>query len=308
MKKFLILLLVIFLTSCTSLNQTQETTETLQEETSSEEQSEIIEEEISFQEEERENESSLFCTEEQMDECDRECGITNSDEDIDSEKESCFEDCVQAIPCRDPLAEEEDEGDNPCNFQESTERDFTEEAQVLGNDAIVNLEVIQVADGSYKMFYHTSNEIFSATSSDGKTFTLDNDRILEGKMPATVQLSDGTYRMYYSDDDSNLMSATSQDGIKFTKESGIRLEKGSALDAYGILHPSILFLSDGSYKLYYDGQSTSTTEPSSWQILSASSEDGVTWIKDAGLKSGKLKIIYEGSRVTVSKAARIDLE
>ena len=277
MKSVLILFFILLIAGCTTLEQAPETAEESLEETPLEE---ISDERIEEVKEEVLEEKE--CTEEQMDSCDAQCGIGDADEEIDEEKELCFETCVNGIPCSDPLAED-DEGDNACNFQEASEEIvFEEEGQVIANDEIVNLEVIALSDGSYRMFYHFLDEIFSASSTDAEAFTLENDLILEGKMPSTIQLEDGSYRMYYSDENSNIMSALSEDGKTFTKESGTRLAKGSALDAYGLLHPSILLLPDGSYKIYYDGQSTSESEPSSWQILSANSEDGLTWTKDSG--------------------------
>lgn len=274
MKKGFIFLVFVFLAACTTQEQTQETTEEILEERS---------EDTSQEREEDSDEGEISeCTEEQMDSCDQDCGVTEEGEITDAQ-EACFVSCLEEYPCTDPLAEVDEEEDTACNFQESEEEiSFVEEGQVLGTDEVVNLEVIPLADGSYKMFYHYLNEILSASSSDGKSFTLENEVILEGKMPATIRLEDGSYRMYYSDTDSNMRSATSTDGEIFTKESGVRIEKGSGLDAYGLLHPSIVILSDGSYKLYYDGQSSASSEPSSWHILSASSEDGVTWTKDSG--------------------------
>lgn len=164
---------------------------------------------------------------------------------------------------------------------------FEEEGLVLDDDAIVNVEVIQLEDGSYRMYYHTFDEILSAISEDGENFELEDEVLLDGQMSSTVQLSDGSYRMYYSDDDRNLASATSEDGYNFTKESGLRLETGDAgdLDSEGILHPSVVVLSDGSYKIYYDGSSKSGADaPDDWTIMSADSEDGLTWTKDDGAR------------------------
>ncbi|MBI4022686.1 hypothetical protein HY375_00780 [Candidatus Berkelbacteria bacterium] len=160
---------------------------------------------------------------------------------------------------------------------------LTLEDVVLTDENLNNLEVITLPDGQYRMFFHQFNAIKSALSSDGQHFTLEPGTRLTGQMPATIKLADGRYRMYFNAD-GNLKSAISSDGFTFTVEEGIRLAKGGQYDRQAILHPSIVTLPDGTYRLYYDGEAPSGQDDLGWRILSAHSSDGLTWTKDEGLR------------------------
>jgi YD repeat-containing protein len=146
------------------------------------------------------------------------------------------------------------------------------------------LEIVALSDGRYRAYFQEgANEIKSALSNDGgKTFTLEEGARAQGSVPATIQLPDGQWRMYYASQ-GEIVSATSRDGLTFTNERGIRIERGKPgeFDEFGITHPSIVALPDGSYRMYYDGQFRPEPGPY-WRIMSARSKDGLHWTKDEG--------------------------
>lgn len=162
---------------------------------------------------------------------------------------------------------------------------FVGEGKVMGSENFVNIEVIQLSDGKYRLFYHDQQTIKSALSEDGKEFKAEDGVRLNGTMSTTVKLPDGKYRMYFVSG-KTLKSALSEDGLKFTPEPGDRLSPGATgeKDSFGIIHPSIIKLTDGSYKLFYDGVSAEAQGPGNWHIMCATSTDGLIWKKDEGVR------------------------
>lgn len=163
--------------------------------------------------------------------------------------------------------------------------DYKRENNIVFPDIrLHNMEAVQLADGRFRAYFHEGpSDVKSAISSDGgRTFQMEEGERVKGSVPATVRLADGRYRMYYSDR-GDLVSAVSGDGFNFVAEPGVRLKKGSPgeLDAYGLTHPSVVALPDGSFRMYYDGQFKAEQGPH-WRIMSAKSADGLTWTKDAG--------------------------
>lgn len=194
------------------------------------------------------------------------------------------------------------------------------EGNVFKENNYNNPVVIRLDDGRYRMYFHDSYSMMTAISDDGKKFT-DVAKLFSGQMPTVIRLSDGRYRMYYfvnatvipataepeirppgqqpmphppiGDDlpapKLNLVSAVSNDGLTWTEEAGIRLmPTPGGYDDGTMIHPSVIQLADGTYKLYYDGEVQSTSrfalDSKHRRILSATSKDGLTWTKDPGYR------------------------
>lgn len=220
------------------------------------------------------------------------------------------------------------------------------EGNVLADNDYNNPVVMQLSNGSYRMYFHDHNSMLTAASADGRHFSTPT-KLFDGQMPTVIQLPDGRYRMYYmvnadpqamnqppgpnqtppqphpqqmncADNcvasPNNLVSAVSSDGLHWTQEPGVRLSTdGGKYDKNTIIHPSVIRLGDGAYKLYYDGE----TDPEGSlalvhhyrKILSASSKDGLTWTKDSGYRIDEKpvhtweayspKAIYEDGKVTL---------
>lgn len=82
-------------------------------------------------------------------------------------------------------------------------------------------------------------------------------------------------------------SATSDDGLAFTPEAGVRLRPGppGSPDEGGIIHLSIVRRPNGGYRLYYDAVGSGGGGGSDWRgVRSARSMDGLTWRKDRGYR------------------------
>lgn len=80
-----------------------------------------------------------------------------------------------------------------------------------------------------------------------------------------------------------MLSKISDDGLSFTDEEGIRL----TADEEGIIHPSVIVLPTGGYRMYFDAEVSPESDNSpnfGERIKSAYSEDGLTWTRDKGVR------------------------
>ena len=194
------------------------------------------------------------------------------------------------------------------------------QSNIFPNNNYNNPVVIKLSNGTFRMYFHDhQNNMLTAVSTDGQHFN-DVTKIFNGMMPTVIKLSNGSYRMYYFVNSQNslpnnpnqpqpgvpnqpppapcngncpamkhdLVSATSTDGLHWTQDPGIRLAatplNNDGYDASTMIHPSVIQMGNGTYKLYYDGEvdPTSTLALASHyrRILSASSKDGLHWSKD----------------------------
>lgn len=163
--------------------------------------------------------------------------------------------------------------------------DWRREGVVFSDSSIANVEAIPVA-GGYRMAIHHGQNIESAFSQDGRNFEMEAGTRVHGQMPAFVALPEGGWRLYYKGDFEGrpaIRSATTMDGYNFTLESGDRLTVGGpgTLDEKAVIHPTVVRLPAGGYRMYYDGE-TSQDGMFHWTILSATSEDGLAWTKEPG--------------------------
>lgn len=85
-----------------------------------------------------------------------------------------------------------------------------------------------------------ASQVISTVSSDGLSFTKENELTTVGNISCTIPVAGG-YRMYYVGG-GGVSSAFSSDGVSWTGE-GLRLE--------GAADPAVIKLSDGTYKMFY---------------------------------------------------------
>lgn len=136
-------------------------------------------------------------------------------------------------------------------------------------------DIIELPDGRYRMYYvgdmfnkgpeENQNTIRCAVSSDnGLTWKRETISGISAQSmdPDVIVLPDGTYRMFYTASppgkypgNLHVYSATSSDGLTWTKEEGVRLAPGGTYDKALCMDPDVIKLPDGTYRMYYSGQS-----------------------------------------------------
>ncbi|MFA4857666.1 MAG: hypothetical protein WC636_00070 [Candidatus Margulisiibacteriota bacterium] len=140
---------------------------------------------------------------------------------------------------------------------------------------------LRLPAGGWRLYYNQSANagIISAYSADGLSWEAESGtRIATGgaydaavvDMGTTLIFPDGTYRLYYGGSSESgatinyvILSATSADGLTFTKESGVRLASSTGRAT----HPHVFYFG-GQYIMYY-----STHQ----YVYKATSSDGLTW-------------------------------
>lgn len=119
----------------------------------------------------------------------------------------------------------------------------------IGDMTPVDPDVIELPDGRLRMYFYNiagapgQNTIYSAVSSDGVHYEVEEGSRLTADGifdPNVIRLPDGRYRMYLNRQD--IISASSDNGLTFTLDDGVRVEKGAV--------PGAVVLSDGAIRLY----------------------------------------------------------
>ena len=157
---------------------------------------------------------------------------------------------------------------------------------------VVAPEVVPIPDGSsrLRMYFEccpgpqsVASSIRSAVSDNGLDWTAEPGDRLSGhggsfNAPRVLFLDDGTCRLYCSDSVEGIVSAISEDGgFTFRLESGRRIVRELKYEALTAYAPEVLLIDGAGYRMYYAGYS----DPTRTQILTAVSDDGLTWQKEA---------------------------
>jgi hypothetical protein len=106
-------------------------------------------------------------------------------------------------------------------------------------------------------------------------------RISQGASPSTLWFPDGVYRMYYTTAE-GIVSAVSYNGLTWIKEGGVRLtpdHRDENQERVG--NPVVFPLKNGRYRMVYEG---SDIKQARRYLFSAYSEDGITWIREKGIR------------------------
>ena len=132
----------------------------------------------------------------------------------------------------------------------------------------------------YRLYFHRThypprpepfagNVIISAVSSDGLRFTeeegvrisQETDRESSSVYaPEVILLADGTYRMYYAAWNvtirGGVLSATSPDGLFWTKDRTVLLDLGTGTDPDSnmVSEPCVIDLDDGRFRMFYEAK------------------------------------------------------
>lgn len=128
--------------------------------------------------------------------------------------------------------------------------------------SFADADVVQVNDTTWRMYYAiqpevrpNNFEVYSATSSDGKTWKQDpGTRKTMATFPEVVKLADGRYRMYFQGAGA-IQSAISSDGLEFVDEAGPRITTANnvGLTFDNVAAPTVIMQSDKSYVMVYRG-------------------------------------------------------
>ena len=136
-----------------------------------------------------------------------------------------------------------------------------------------------------------------AIDSDGP---LDSNRTLT---PNVVKVGGG-YRMYYHgfgpdrpnpDSKGYILSAFSTDAEHWEKEPGVRMDAGGEGAADDIWSPDVIPLGDGRYRMFYEGK-TEEEAGTKAAIVSAISDDGLTWEREPGVRLAAAELSYLAPR------------
>ena len=161
---------------------------------------------------------------------------------------------------------------------------------VASGQPVADVSVILLPNGKLRAYVYAQNKgIEIAESADnGKTFTRVGNAFGGDKgngQPRAVVLSDGRVRLYTAAS-SGVNCSISSDGLTFTLEKANCLSASDYSEAAGLSGPGVVQLSTGKWKAYFSGLPKAGTGPDPWQVYSASSDDGVNWIRDAGVRIG----------------------
>lgn len=152
-------------------------------------------------------------------------------------------------------------------------------------------DVVKISDNKWRMYYATQPEVqgnnlevYSATSTDGKTWTEESGtRKTMATFPDVVVLSNGHYRMYFQNA-GVIKSAVSTDGLNFTDEAGERMTTANPdnLTFDNVAAPSVSKLDDGTFVMVYRGTineryAQNTPNPTTQILMWATSADGVSF-------------------------------
>ena len=154
---------------------------------------------------------------------------------------------------------------------------------------VVSSEVVPVegTGGRFRMYFECcngpqsqQNSIRSAISEDGLVWSPEPGARFESagvnyNSPRILILDDGRCRLYCQERGKGIVSALSDDGLTFHQDTGIRIAPDTPNDRFVAFAPEILRIAGAGYRMYYSGYST----PRQSQILTAVSDDGLTWVK-----------------------------
>lgn len=171
--------------------------------------------------------------------------------------------------------------------------------------------VFELKKGRYRMIYEGTDEeqtkryFFSAVSEDGVAWTKEKGIRLKDQnefgqdfvsAPEIVRLPNSKLRMYYSNGSQIRCAISSNEGKTWKKESISGIDEP-------VIDIDIIIRDDGIFKMYYT-VSSSSEELKNLKIVSATSEDGLKWTKDKGvrIKTDKgAKMVFDPDVVKVSR-------
>ena len=127
--------------------------------------------------------------------------------------------------------------------------------------------------------------------------------------PNVVALAGGGYRIYYTgfapgatsdDHDGHILSASSPDGSAWTHDTGVRIDLHGPHATLRTLCPDVVPVPGGGFRMYYEARSPGAPTV----ILSATSDDGLDWELEDGIRIGDGEWSYGTPRCVYFPTAR----
>lgn len=217
-----------------------------------------------------------------------------------------------------------------------------------GDCSAGNPEIVELADGCLVMYTHgqtkeshpSENNTYGWSSCDGKTWKQEGLMLKNASMSTAVKLPNGRIRLYFiragergGEAVKGIMSAVSDNGLKFTEESGYRFEmgagaprpnemnklrqyysvpgEGNVKDIKDFAHLNVAEM-DRGYRIYFD-EGAMRADPKKYgdkawplgRVRSIFSEDGLNWRLDPGVRidvgQAPLTLVQRSSNPSVIK-------
>lgn len=185
--------------------------------------------------------------------------------------------------------------------------------------------------GGYRLYFIRNGlDIFSATSTDGLAWNVEPGVRLstESATPASSSITacsvfvttSGVTRMLYvalsSSNAYSVLSATSSDGLAFSKEPGLRLQFGGGA---GFVDSPRVLVTPARARAYYVRDASLGRTPANFRVFSATSPDeGLTWTEEgqrltrdvyqvavATLTDGRVRLYEAAPSVAGSTASQV---
>jgi len=236
-------------------------------------------------------------------------------EDYDGNQEACllYEECewVSEENLCETLDEEGDfeHEDEEEEIEDVLEGDFQyespwieEEGKRIDDGYFWDVSIVQLDDGTYRMYGEKGTSIESYISDDGLSWEKeDGIRLRNAAFPLVLRTDDEKWRMFFCPSGQGIqqnkfLSAISSDGLNFVKEDGERY-KGEGNLEEKIQGPRIIPLDDGTYRMYFTATSNPDTKDETLRILSAKSDDGFNFVKEDGIRLDPNSEPFVGERV-----------
>lgn len=200
-------------------------------------------------------------------------------------------------------AEIADDGDEDIDDGEDKgeENWVKEEGKRIDEPYFFDVCVVELSNGTYRMYGELNGQIESYISADGLEWEKENGlRMANAAFPFVHKTEDDKWRMFYSPTGGGsaqtyFLSAISDDGLTFEEESGHRYDAVTDSEER-IQGPRIIKLRNRSYKMYFTAMAGSGNDEKSI-ILSASSEDGFGFKADEGIRLSPDDEHFVGGRI-----------
>lgn len=168
---------------------------------------------------------------------------------------------------------------------------LTEVTAGLPGKSIADTATIQLNDGRWRTYFTGDHQIRSAISPDGLNMTIESGIRLVlstssmfgptslASAVKVMRLDDGRIRMYFDALSSMYSAVSTDDGVTFTIESGVRIAASAIGEAAITGAGAVVRAPDGRWRMYFSGNDTQ-------RIFSAVSTDLLSWSVESGVRVG----------------------